>query len=96
MFRVEIDSSFSFSEYSAHQILPWDYILKKVYYELTILIVDFELYQKYSDEIYYNSYKEPCDTFRKYVPILHCYRLTLQDLERMNWTVVYPPEEDLE
>jgi hypothetical protein len=35
----------------------------------------------------------PCDTIRKYIPILHNYRLTLEDLNRMNWTVVYPPEE---
>jgi hypothetical protein len=35
----------------------------------------------------------PCDTIRKYVPILHCYRLTLEDLQRMNWTVMYPPKQ---
>jgi hypothetical protein len=38
-------------------------------------------------------YKEPCDTFQKYVPVLHQYLLTLEDLNRMNWTIVYPPEE---
>jgi hypothetical protein len=35
----------------------------------------------------------PCDTIRKYVPILHRYQLTLEDLQRMNWVVTYPPEE---
>jgi hypothetical protein len=35
----------------------------------------------------------PCDTIRKYLPVLQCYQLTLEDLQQMNWTVVYPPEE---
>jgi hypothetical protein len=35
----------------------------------------------------------PCDTISKYIPIAHHYRLTLEDLNRMNWTIVYPPEE---
>ena len=36
-----------------------------------------------------NYLEEPCDTIRKYVPILHTYRLTLADLQQMNWTVVF-------
>ena len=54
------------------------------YSYLQILIID-ETYDQYI--------AEPCDTIREYVPILHRYRLTLEDLQRMNWTVVYPPEE---
>lgn len=34
----------------------------------------------------------PCDTIQKYVPVLYRYQLKLEDLEQMNWTVVYPPE----
>jgi hypothetical protein len=42
-----------------------------------------------------DEYREtPCDTFRKYVPILHRYQFTIEDMERMNWTIVYPPEEE--
>ena len=52
---------------------------------LQFLIMDGDIYEQH--------YKEPCDTVRKYVPILHCYQLTLADLQRMNWTVVFPPEE---
>ena len=52
---------------------------------LQIMLMDAETYGEYI--------VEPCDTIRKYVPILHCYQLTLADLQRMNWTVVYPPEE---
>jgi len=49
---------------------------------LQFILMDEEIYSKYSSE--------PCDTIRKYVPILHCYQLTKEDLERMNWTVTYP------
>jgi len=44
-----------------------------------------ETFDKYIDE--------PCDTIRKYVPVLHTYQLTLEDLQQMNWMVVYPPGE---
>ena len=55
------------------------------YSYLQILIIDAKTFDQYISA--------PCDTIRKYVPILHTYRLTLEDLERMNWTVVYSPEE---
>ena len=45
------------------------------------------------DEQTYSRYMfEPCDTIRKYVPILHRYRVSLEDMEQANWTIVYPPE----
>ena len=45
------------------------------------------------DEQTYSRYMfEPCDTIRKYVPILHRYRVSLEDMEQENWTIVYPPE----
>jgi len=52
---------------------------------MNILVADAEKYNQY--------WREPCDTIRKYVPILYRYQLTLEDLQRMNWTVVYPPKE---
>ena len=52
---------------------------------LQIMLMDTEIFEQYVSE--------PCDTIRKYVPVLHTYRLTLADLQRMNWTVVYPVEE---
>jgi len=52
---------------------------------LQLLIMDGELFKQYS--------LAPCDTIRKYVPILYRYQLKLEDLQRMNWTVVFPPEE---
>ena len=62
----------------------WEIGLNTRYY-LQLIVMDAEIYEKYV--------AEPCDTIREYVPILHRYRLTLEDLQRMNWTVVYPPEE---
>jgi hypothetical protein len=61
----------------------WEYYLGKGQI-LNVMIGNWEIYDKY--------YKEPCDTFNKYVPVLHQYLLTLEDLNRMNWTIVYPPE----
>ena len=52
---------------------------------MNILVADAEKYSQY--------WRDPCDTIHKYVPILYRYQLKLEDLERMNWTVVYPPEE---
>lgn len=50
------------------------------------LIMDDENYSKYM--------LEPCDTLLKYVPILHSWQITYEDMERMNWTLVYPPKEE--
>ena len=62
----------------------WETDLRGIPY-IQFLVTDGDTYMHY---LY-----EPWDTIRKYVPILHCYQLTLEDLQRMNWTVVYPPEE---
>ena len=35
------------------------------------------------------------DTLRKYVPVVQRYHLTIKDLERLHWTVSYPPTEDM-
>jgi hypothetical protein len=62
----------------------WETSFRSIPY-LQLLIMDAHVFSQYRTE--------PCDTIRKYVPILHRYQLTLEDLQRMNWTVVYPPEE---
>jgi len=66
----------------------WETILKGVSY-LQLLIMDDSIYIHYSKMYNYN-----CDTIHKYVPILYRYQLTLEDLQQMNWTVVYPPPEE--
>ena len=52
---------------------------------MTFMFMDEENYLQYQGK--------PCDTIRKYVPILHHYRVSLADMEQANWTIVYPPEE---
>jgi len=58
---------------------------------LQLLVMDWNIFDKHNDWEWNTTQR--CDTIRKYVPVLHCYRLTLEDLQRMNWTVVYPPYE---
>jgi|WetSurMetagenome_2_1015567.scaffolds.fasta_scaffold213662_2 hypothetical protein len=62
----------------------WEDVLNKGQ-TISIFVVDGKQYEKY--------WQQPCDTIRKYVPILHIYKLTLADLQLMNWSIVYPPEE---
>lgn len=52
---------------------------------MTFLFMDEEALDKY--------FNEPCDTIRKYVPVLHLYQVSVEDMRRSNWTIVYPPEE---
>jgi len=74
-----VDSNSTFNLQAGDAYSSWDGNLKL----LTIFILDGEQYNKY--------WQQPCDTIRKYVPVLYTYRLTLADLQQMNWTVVYPP-----
>ncbi|MCB9017428.1 MAG: hypothetical protein H6544_02320 [Prevotellaceae bacterium] len=78
---ISVKSNSTFKLDNGDTYSSWNSYLKS----LTVFILDGELYEEY--------WQQPCDTIRKYVPILHTYRLTLEDLQRMNWTVVYPPEE---
>ncbi len=77
-----LDNDSSFVLKTPNRIDNWEEDLGASYY-IQFLILDGELFKKY--------FSAPCDTIRKYVPVLHVYRLTQSDLERMNWTVVYPP-----
>ena len=79
LFDVESNSTFKLDDGDVYS--SWDTALNT----LTVFILDGELYDEY--------WQQPCDTIRKYVPILHTFRLTLSDLQRMNWMVVYPPAE---
>jgi hypothetical protein len=79
LFDVESNATFKLNDGDVYS--NWGSYLKS----LTIFILDGKLYDEYC--------QQPCDTIRKYVPILHTYRLKLEDLQRMNWTVTYPPEE---
>jgi len=65
--------------YVGHNSYWEDYFKNNKFLNLLFADEDFKLSQ-------------PCDTIRKYVPISHHYQLTLEDLQGMDWTVVYPPE----
>jgi len=76
---VESYSTFKLNDGDAYS--SWDSAMKT----LTIFILDGELYEKY--------WQKPCDTIRKYVPILQRYQLSLTELQQLNWTITYPPTE---
>ncbi len=84
LYRIPSDSFYLHKAPKDWKDLYWEEYLAKGK-TTSIFVVDADTYFKY--------WEEPCDTIRKYVPILHLYQLKLEDLERMNWTVVYPPEE---
>jgi hypothetical protein len=63
--------------------VDWEHTFNAMTY-IRLLIMDREVFSEYIGT--------PCDTIRKYVPVLHVYLLTLEDLQRMNWVVIYPPE----
>ena len=75
---IQRDSSYKFDIRGT-----WENELGTTHY-LQFLLMDRDVYLQY--------HLESCDTIRKYVPILYRYQLKLEDLQRMNWTVIYPPE----
>lgn len=79
LFDVDSYSTFKLNDGDAYS--SWDSSMKT----LTIFILDGELYEKY--------WQKPCDTIRKYVPILQRYQLSLTELQQLNWTITYPPTE---
>jgi hypothetical protein len=81
-----IDNDFSFFLECPLGVDSWERDLSDLYY-IQFLVLDGGKFSQYSSE--------PCDTIRKYVPILHTYRLTLKDLQRMNWTLTYPPSPNM-
>ena len=84
-FHISADSLYYIQNAGYHG--GWETDFKTISY-LQLLIMDETIYLHYVNKFNFN-----CDSIRKYVPILHCYQLKLEDLQRMNWTVVYPPEE---
>jgi hypothetical protein len=81
-FPVSSNSKF---DYDCGRNCDWSVVLDKHYNFVMFWVVEYETFWQY--------FKDPCDTTDN-IPSLHRYQLTLQDLQRMNWTVVYPPEEE--
>jgi len=55
---------------------------------IQFLVFDAEVYDSMRD------YDIPCSEVDYTIPVLHYYQLKLEDLERMNWEVMYPPSEE--
>lgn len=77
LFNVESHSTLKLNDGDVYS--SWDSYLKS----FTVFILDGVTYEKY--------WQQPCDTIRKYVPVLQRYQLKLEDLQRLNWTITYPP-----
>lgn len=65
-------------EHKDHQRYGWEPSIGKLKY-FQIFIIDPNII---------NS--SPCDSIRKYNKILKRYQLNIDDLNRLNWTVIYP------
>ena len=61
----------------------WEVVLGTNDY-LELLILDGDQFKKY--------HRSPCEIIRQNVPILYAYRLTLTELEKMNWVITYTGE----
>ena len=76
---LDIDSMV-FLNTETHLHLNWETMLGDGSY-FQLMVLDGEQFEKY--------FHSPCDVIRQNVPILYTYRLTLSDLEEMNWTVIF-------
>jgi hypothetical protein len=81
---IEINSSRQFECARFHRGGNWENDFKVIPY-IQFLIFDAEVYEETVD------YEVPCEETTYTIPVLYRYQLTLEDLQRMNWTVVYPP-----
>jgi len=54
---------------------------------IQFLVFDAEVYDNMRD------YDISCEEVDYTIPVMHYYQLKLEDLERMNWEVVYPPSK---
>ena len=76
-----VDSFSSFSLDDGDSYSSWDSWINQI----TFYVIDEGVYKMY--------WTSPCDTIYKYVPVLQRYRLKLEDLQKLDWTVAYPPTE---
>lgn len=60
----------------------WEYDFKYIPF-IQFLIFDAEVYDNIRD------YNVPCNKVNYTIPVKHYYQLKLEDLERMNWQLVY-------
>jgi hypothetical protein len=83
---IETNSNLQFESGRSDRGKGWEDDFKVIPY-IQFLIFDADIYEEL------RNYDIPCEETNYTIPILHRYQLTLSDLQQMNWTVVYPPEE---
>ncbi len=71
-------------QYLFHEMPGWDRILNDTIF-LDLYVMDEKCFSRW--------HCQGCDSIKKNVPILHNYRLTREDLKKLNWTIHYPPTE---
>ena len=73
----------SFRVFESRDYLGW-YVDFKLIPFIRFLVMDYEICETYDDD--------SVELIRKNVPVYHCFDLTLEDVEAMNYKIVYPPK----
>lgn len=79
---IEANSERMFESANAHRDKSWEDDFKYIPF-IQFLIFDATVYDSLID------YDIPCSQINYAIPVKHYYQLTLEDLERMNWEIVY-------
>lgn len=79
---IETNSSRMFESANADRDKNWEDDFKYIPF-IQFLIFDAEVYDSMRD------YDIPCEDVNYTIPVMHYYQLTLEDLKRMNWQVIY-------
>lgn len=79
---IETNSSRMFESANADRDKSWEDDFKYIPF-IQFLIFDADVYDSMRD------YDIPCEDVNYTIPVKHYYQLKLEDLERMNWQVVY-------
>lgn len=79
---IETNSSRMFESANADRDKNWEDDFKYIPF-IQFLIFDTEVYDSMRD------YDIPCEDVNYTIPVMHYYQLTLEDLKRINWQVIY-------
>ena len=79
---IETNSSRMFESANADRDKSWEDDFKYIPF-IQFLIFDADVYDSMRD------YDIPCEDVNYTIPVMHYYQLTLEDLQRLNWEVVY-------
>ena len=79
---IETNSSRMFESANADRDKNWEDDFKYIPF-IQFLIFDADVYDSMRD------YDIPCEDVNYTIPVMHYYQLTLEDLQRLNWEVVY-------